>query len=449
MKAALAGSRGEEAHEQDSDEPPPPDPPSDAIRFATPRPGSRALPPPSRPSSGPAIEPLTTGVMPGGSVGPYTAELMYDGLDDRGRETRSPRPPAPVRPPRAARTPPPPSEPVSASLPDVPMPPPDTGRARPLSAPPRPSTMRPQPAARPEARPGRPSARPPSTETGAVRRLEELLTLADEPPEREDTASRGIDLLSISEAPPGQESTLDGPDDRPIVDPPVPASAPRPPVETEFHPLGGAFVAPKPSARDESLTGALVLLEEGDELAKLVAPAPAPAPVVEPTLELRPNVREPEPPPPPRSAPPEPARPAPLASFEPPAAQEDPLATRRLPKRPEAAAPAPKAAPVPEPPPLPPSAEPTVLTMLPPEPAPAADAKGSKPLDSTQLRRETYKPKPAAKEPAKEAAPDSFGSERDYREPILAWLASLVGLVVIAGGIFIALLIAIAIMGSR
>ncbi|MEQ1503578.1 MAG: hypothetical protein ABMB14_15175, partial [Myxococcota bacterium] len=42
--------------------------------------------------------------------------------------------------------------------------------------------------------------------------------------------------------------------------------------------------------------------------------------------------------------------------------------------------------------------------------------------------------------------PEDFPAEKVYREPIIAWLASVMGLLIIAGGIFLALLVVILMM---
>jgi hypothetical protein len=446
VRAAMAGSS--RAEEPPPSPPPQPQPRSEPVvseqRFSRPRPGSRSLPAPPKPLEA-QIEPLTTGVVPGveGALspdmlrdgqdgpGPYTTELMMDGLDEKSRaylraQKQPPQPPAQASTPSYTPTPP---NPISQRLPEVEMPPADTGRARPLTAKPRASAWRPPPAQKPERPPQAPepnddltSARPPS-KAGAARSLDELLTLADEPPEREDTVSgANIDLGS---ADPGD---LAEPEPAPPVQAaPVPVTPAKPPSYTPSYASSGRastplrpMSQPPPEPEAGSLTGSLELLDEE---------APDAVPMPRDVVQGTPIAR---------------AEPRPSARPEarPPAAPpvEDPLATRPIPRVPE--------------PPLPPPA---------PRPAPAPPKAEEKPRvpDSTQLRRETYKPKEPGEDPAPAEKPagkpaekptgkpskkadkseksekPSKPSDREYREPILAWLASIIGLILIGGGVVI------------
>jgi hypothetical protein len=407
--------------------------------FSRPRPGSRSLPAPPRPMDRPVgaqVEPLTTGVVPGvegglstgmlrdgapgdpDAPGPYTTELMMDGLDERSRAYLKARPQAPSLPP--TYTPAPSAGPISQRLPDVEMPPADTGRARPLSAKPRSSAWRPPPAPKPERPPQAPepnddltSARPPS-KAGASRSLDELLTLADEPPEREDTVSGAtIDLgggdlgggdLGGGDEPAGAERERE-----PQIEiEPVPVRPSYTPPSRGPTPLR-PLAQPPPEPEAGTLTGSLELL---DEEAPEAIPMPrdmvqsTPIARVEPRPSSRPEGRPPAGPP-----------------------AEDPLATRPIPRLPDPA-PAP---PAPRPPPA-------------PAPAPKAEDK-PRALDSSQLRREVYKPKEPGEAPAdkpskrpekgEKADKPSKPVDREYREPILAWLASIIGLILIGGGVVI------------
>lgn len=390
-------------------------------RFTRPRPGSRALPPPQAPVPA-AVEPLTTGVVPGGpgggldtgilrehgilrdeGPGPYTTELMMDGLDDeskamlRGRAEPRPAPREPARPTYEPRpVPESNADPISHRLPEVAMPPPDTARARPLTAKPRASAWRPPPAPKPDRPPGLASEptdprERSETDRGApapARSLDELLTLADEPPEREDTISSAtIDLgdamAPVDELPPA----------RAVQNAPVASPPPRPPMQRAL-------------SEEPTLTSSLERLEdEGVAMpGDVVAPGPESATRVaragaagDPTVLQR-------------------------------AVADDPLATRPIPRLPETQ-PDPEAK--------------TRVSRSTPGPS----------VDSAQLRRETYKPD--APKPKEEPKPEKAekaekkrdkedkgdkpakGADKEYREPILAWLASIIGLVLIGGGVVI------------
>ncbi|MCB9673380.1 MAG: hypothetical protein H6734_28210 [Alphaproteobacteria bacterium] len=279
---------------------------------ATPRPAPRVEPPrrAERPSPRPPVaDPLTTGVIPNLDLPDPLTTGVVDPLGDM--------PPDPTVLPSLSQKmprPPPPAPAISdataalmldgldgddvslhlaepsVGLPEVMMPPPDTARARPLrsdgkppvislepqpslhvdeldpSRPPPSQTPRPaasraeawrpaaraRPEARPEARPRldtdavslggpppieqRPSppppARPEAPSTAAVQRLGSLLTLADEPPEREETLSSSLELLSLADEPPEREETIGAalvpmtPVDAPVRQPAAPRPAP-------------------------------------------------------------------------------------------------------------------------------------------------------------------------------------------------------------------------------
>jgi hypothetical protein len=450
-------------------------------RFARARPGSRSLPAPRPPAPGTtpgapgayAHDPLTTGVVPGGGhlatnelrdlrpaspgqisgkgdqgVGQYTSELMLDGLDEA---SAAPAPRGRPEQPRDARIPGPAAfadNPPSERLPEVPMPQPDTARARPLRG--QSSAMRPRPAARPEPRyepEPAPEPEPEPRRRGAGRRagrdeeggagssggLEELLTLADEPPEREDTVSGTIDLLSsLGEAPPSEERSE--------------PSAGRRTGRDASPALPEAFRRGAPPEADQStLTGSLELLEE--------APEPEPSPQEPPPArEPRSVARESRPSPPrPTSAAatrirptspraegsrPEPTLPEPLPEADvelddprPPAGSrgsDDPLATRPIPRLDD-----------PSPPAAPPPPKATRAA-----PAPAKSSRGAEGRNRGAEGRGKG-PRPAAPEvvrPADEAL-NAFVNEKVYKEPILGWLATLIGTVILVGMIFFVIVV--------
>jgi hypothetical protein len=291
------------------------------LRRPEPKPAPRSAPPapaPTRartPAPAPARQPRSAPPAPPAGPTPLsdaTAALMLDGLDE-----------LPLAEP-------------SLGLPEVQMPAPDTSRARgwsppqgppaisldprsslelddsgdvevmeaspavasnrpppaptPRPAPPRPSSAEPPaevrppsrsappPRNRPEARPGADAAHPATSAVELPRRgspslappppprrgdqpmsvpvggLDQLLSLADEPPEREETIGTSLELLRLVDAPPAGEETLGASLER-LEPPPVPQHV-RPRGETPPPPPPRpAPLEPLPSVHDESPVG--------------------------------------------------------------------------------------------------------------------------------------------------------------------------------------------------
>ncbi len=401
---------------------PPPRPPEPALDTLD----GRALDPPDEEG---APSPATMALMFDGlDTGPVGAPVRDDGVDDLPSGAipsfAEPPPGVPMEPP--PRSPNPPTGPGRRVAARRPPPKPVAPPPKPPPAPAKSVAVPPRPASRPQARK---RAEPPPKPKGS---LEELLSLADAPPGHEDTISASLELLSVHDAPEREDIGLL-------------SIADAPPEGEET--IGGELqrvepllsLADAPPDGEHTLSADMMLLEEPSlsESLELLRAVPMPQDFLTgPT---------------PRAAPAQPAQRPRAASYPPP-----PSAPSR-----------------PAPPPAPPVGDletrdlgdlagPKTVPLDPAQIEAAMQASAASQQRRVQqpavsraprhqpqgtvserMRRETYKPDAT---PAPEtsraisgtpraARPEDLGPEvgDPYREPILAWAATLIGLVLLGG----------------
>ncbi|MCA9489778.1 MAG: hypothetical protein KC621_07630 [Myxococcales bacterium] len=440
------------------------------------READRSPPPPERPvrraARTPVVDPLTTGVIPhldlpdplgdmppdptvlpslsraappmpatpAPSIGDDTAALMLDGLDGDDVSLHLAEP--------------------SVGLPEVMMPPPDTARARPLRSdgkpavvslepqpalhvdeidPARPPSQTPRPAAsraeawrpaararpepRPDARPRQdtsavsiggpppidrappppPSARPEAPNTEAVQRLGSLLTLADEPPEREETLSSSLELLSLADEPPEREETIGAalvPMDAPPRAPVAPAEDPVSQDDLELPPSSPPELPPASEGVDE--------VPFGHMETRPISPEALAA-----ALQKRPSSPPPPPAPDPGAVSGQSTR---QVEFVRPPPNAKPLQTAQLRRE----------------------------TYRPPNgttpPAPATKGASANVPRSVPPPPPAAAPAPAPRPPPADPAPSAQGSGLNA-EPVLMWAATLIGMVILGAFAFLFLVL--------